>query len=113
MSKHIKGPWKCDARIETVGLNQLPYNGLIYKWTGKTHNIKGIGVPSIIIKNEIGAEKLVEALVNVNFNSDIIAAAPEMLEALENVLALEKAFKTQRRIPGLESLIAKAEGRSS
>ena len=68
MNKHTPGPWK----VASVFVENAPNQ--IHVTTGKW------GAPSI-------------AVVDNADNAQLIAAAPELLEALENVLpALDRAF---------------------
>lgn len=94
MSKHTKGPW------EIVPVESGVFGG------GPWHAIKGVQGDRV-------------ASVSCANDAHLIAAAPEMLDALKGVVRTLEAFSytTQlgesqsRRLADAKAVIAKAEGR--
>lgn len=85
MSKHTPGPWSYDADENEIHSDSMQETG---------------GDPAHICE-VLGPNKEV--------NASLIAAAPEMLEALKT---LQANFATGKTRDAIAALIAKAEGRN-
>ena len=86
-TEHTPGPW---------GIFHIP--------DGRPHMIQskvnGVGIGTVFTHNE-----------NLYANADVLAAAPEMLEALKNALSILKTFHdTSGVIQQIEAVISKAQG---
>lgn len=108
--------WKINAGSHCVGdYQELPCKGITYRWTGKNHVIQGVGFPKMQISDGFDATKCVEALVNAEMDFNLIAAAPDMLEALEFCLIELKLHNDERSKPYMrmaEAAIHKARGKN-
>lgn len=90
-TKHTAGPWEVYGETGT-GRDGTPVYGIGFGLSGQLGEIVG------------------------NKNAALVAAAPELLEACQNSLAILKTFRDSgqynipRHIVNLEQAIAKAEG---
>ena len=105
MIEHTPGPWELRPTVVS--------GGEWFKWVYGPNN-----VPIVLM----GSDSLPPTFDQVEANARLIAAAPELLEALKEVLAAQGAGEISYRssdgrgyeaMLAVEAAIAKAEGRAS
>ena len=100
MSKHTPGPWFADSlgyvwRVDPTSLHQ--YGG-------------SIRYESPLAKAYYGSKVGNITWYPLNHNATLIAAAPELLEALESLLAQTRQYGHEEEIKAADAAIAKAKG---